>query len=351
MLIEIFSSTFDELGLEPKQRKAASRSLVRTLCQLSTYRQEAVACLKEELGHDAERRVFKFWQAQRTNRDLLVGVWRAVHCFVHTQNAEYAELLSGIPQRDVRYALAQLNSKDITELKNSKLNWRKPPITDKQITAIMSDIKGTLHHYAHKLRFIADCEGSLLKEDLLAMLKLEAMALIIRYEGERSRLHVKNTVLRGLKSYWSETVSYYKCQKRDAMPSHEAEDANGTHFEFQNLRQGLTVKTNSDDGTGEMENPALLSKCVTFDKEVETRSLVKLLKHKVPRYGRYLSITVFDDKKNKRFYKWVRANNKETSTTSAFNRAAKHFCAVTPHDEAKAMKIIAKELGVQTMLD
>lgn len=344
MLLETFSALFDELELNPNQRKHASRALVRVLCKLCTYRNEVDSHLREALGKDVERRLFRWWQNQRTNRDMLMLVWRGVHCLIATDNAEYAEHVSGIHQRDLRYAVAQLNQKDVQAIKRSELNWRKQPVTQKQIQKILASVNGTLKHYAYKLRFLEMSDSSLTSQDIMSMLKLEALALITRYESERSILHVKNTVLRGLKSYWSETVSYYKRAKRDLMPSHEVEDCNGKHFDYESIRQGLTVRAHGDDSDGEMENPALLSKCVTIDKDLETRSLIKYVRKRVPRYGKYLGLCVLE-KRNKVFHRWLKANGKTTTTTTAFQRSARVFCGVTQRDEERARKILSNELG------
>lgn len=345
MLLEVFSALFDELGLNPNQRRNASRALTRTICKLGTYRHEVDAYLRKALGKELERQVFHWWQQQRTNRDMQMLVWRGVYCLVETGNAEYAESVSGIPQRDLRYAVDQLNQRDISEIqKNTVLVWRKAPISQKQIQKIMREIEGTIRHYAYKMRFIEMGDPSLTSVDIVGGLQLEALSLITRYECERSRLHVKNTVLRGLKSYWSETVSYHKRAKRDAMPSHVVEDCNGMHFDYASNRQPLTFKTQGADGDGEMENPALLSKCTSIDKDIETRSIVRLIRKKVPRYGKYLGLCVLE-KKDRVFHKWMKRNGAGTTTHAAFHRYAKKYCGVTLHDEERAKKLASKELG------
>lgn len=346
MLIECFSSLFDEIGLNPNQRRNASRALVRTLCKLGTYRNEVDAYLRKALGKDLERRLFHWWQQQRTNRDLLMLVWRGVYCLAETGNAEYAEQISGIHQRDLRYAIAQLSAKDLSEIqKGTALNWRKAPISQRRIELMLREIEGTIKHYAYKLRFISMGDPSITAEDIESGLQLEALSLITRYECERSRLHVRNTVLRGLKSYWSETVSYSKRAKRDAMPSHEVTDCNGKHFDYESIRQPLMLKAGGDSGEGEMENPALMSKCVTMDKELETRSLIRLVRKKVPRYGKYLGICVLE-RRDRSFHKWLKSTGCKISTPSSFHRSVKKYCGVTIPDEERALQLVSRELGI-----
>lgn len=350
MLIEVFSSLFDDIGLEARQRRNAARALVRTLCRITTYRTEVDTYLGGIIGTDREskkkeRKVFKWWQSNRCNRDLVMMFWRGMHCFVHTENAEYAESLSGIHQRDLRYALSCLNTKDIAEIKKSKLSWRRKPITQKSIKSVLDSCQGTIRHYAYKLKFVTMCEGSLLHEDIVSMLELEALALIIRYECERDRVYLRNTVIRGLKSAWSELSSYYKCEKRDALPSYVVEDDNGKHFEFESIRQGLTVKSNSESGDSEIENPALLSRCVNIDTDIEVRSIVDMVRRKLPRYGRYLGLCVLDDK-DRKFHKWLNENNKTTKTAKSYRLHARRYCGVTAHDEQLGKRMVAKELGL-----
>lgn len=348
MLLEVLSSLFDEVGLNPVQRRCAARSLVRVLCKLATYRQEVDSGLRKALGMELERELFHWWQQQRTNRDLLMLVWRGVYCFAETGNAEHAEHLTGIHQRDIRYAYAQLNQKDLKEIGKSTLDWNKPGISQQKIMKIMKEVEPTIRHYVYKLRFLKMSDVSLTQLDLMAMLKLEALSLITRYECERSLPHIRNTVLRGLKSYWSETVSYYKRAKRDLMPSHEVEDINGKHFDYENIRQSLTLKTSTGDGDGEIENPALLSKSTNIEKDLETRSVIRLVRNRIPRYGKYLGICVLE-RKNKRFHKWLRENELRVDTTAAFHRSAKRFCGVTSVDEERAKRLIAGEMGYSLM--
>jgi hypothetical protein len=346
VLIEVFSALFDELKLNSNERKHASRALVRTLCKQATYRHEVDSYLRKELGKQKERDLFKFWQNQRTNYDLIVMVWRGIFCFLETQNAEHAEAVSGIPQCDIRYACGALTRKDVLEIRSSKLNWRRPPISHRHVTKMLEDLKSTLNHYTYKMKFVEYSDGSLVLSDIRNMLKLEALSLIIRYEAERDRAHLKNTVLRGLKAAWSELCSYYKRDKRDCMPSRIEEDVDGKKvFMYENIREGLTVKGSGDDGSSEMENPALLAKCISMDKELETRSLVDLINKKVPRFGKYLRIVVLD-KNTLAFRKWLRKNNKNQRTPEAYIKYARTYCGITSADEAKARRLASRELGM-----
>lgn len=351
MLIEVLSSLFDGIGLNSNQRKHATRALIRTFCKLTTYRQEVDAYLRQQIGRDEEskqkeRQVFKFWQSQRCNYEMVVMFWRGIHCYVETQNTEYAEMISGINQRDIRYAYTNLTRSDVMEIKASGLNWRRPPITQLRISKMLDALASTIGYYAHKLQFVEYCEGSVTKEDLLGMLKLEALSLIIHYEYERNRKHLKNTVIRGLKSAWSELASYYKCSKRDSMPSRKIVDPKTgkvTH-DYESIRETLTVK--SSDGDGEIENPALLSRSVRIDKELEVASLVKLMLRRVPRYGRYLKLCVFTDRRDPKFNKYLKLNNIETKTSAKFHAAARNYCGITARDKERALRIASRELGV-----
>jgi hypothetical protein len=346
VLIEVFSALFDELMLTSTERKHASRALVRTLCKLATYRHEVDSYLREALGKSKERDLFKFWQNQRSNYDMIVMVWRGIFCFVETQNAEHAEEISHIPQADIRYAYNALTRRDIMEIRASTLSWRKLPIGHRQITKLLEEIKPTLNHYTYKMKFVEYSDGSLLLSDLRNMLKLEALSLIIRYESERNRAHLKNTVLRGLKSVWSEMCSYYKRDKRDCMPSTKTTDENGKeNFSYENIREALIVKAPGEDGGSEMENPALLSKCISIDKELETRSLVGLISRRVPRFGKFLKLVVLD-KKSVGFQKWLRIHNKNKRTSEAYTGYARKYCGITPRDEARARALLIQELGL-----
>lgn len=346
VLIEVFSALFDELSLTSNERKHASRALVRTLCKLATYRHEVDTYLRKELGKTKERDLFKFWQNQRTNYDMIVLVWRGIFCYVETQNAEHAETISGIKQSDIRYAYNALTKKDIAEIKASRLSWRKPPIGHRGVVKLLDEIKSSITYYTYKMKFVEYSDGSLVLSDIRNMLRLEALSLIIRYESERNRVHLKNTVLRGLKAAWSEMCSYYKRDKRDCMPSTKVLDANNQlSFTYESIREPLVVRANSDDSDGETENPSLLSKCLSIDKELETRSIVQLIEKKVPRFGKYLRLVVLD-KSSAKFKKWLRENKKNKKTSEAYIKYARTFCGITPRDEQIARKLVSKELGI-----
>lgn len=346
MLIEVFSALFDELSLTSNERKHASRALVRTLCKLATYRHEVDTYLRKELGKQKERDLFKFWQNQRTNYDMIVLVWRGIFCFVETQNAEHAETISGIKQADIRYAYNALTKKDIAEIRASSLSWRKPPIGHRGVTKLLNEIKSSITYYTYKMKFVEYSDGSLVLSDIRNMLRLEALSLIIRYESERNRTHLKNTVLRGLKAAWSEMCSYYKRDKRDCMPSTKIVDENNKEsFSYESIREPLMVKTNAGDSDSEMENPALLAKCFSIDKELETRSIVQLIEKKVPRFGKYLRLVVLD-KNSLKFKRWLRKNNKNKKTSEAYIKYARTFCGITARDEQLARSLVSKELGM-----
>lgn len=345
-LIHALTSLFDDLELDSNQRRVAARALVRTACRLCTYRSEVDSYLRDQLGHDKERELFRWWQSQRTNRDMQMMLWRGVYCLVETGNAEYAEYVSGIHQRDIRYALAQLRQQDIASIKRSDtLDWRKKPIQPRQIQKMLVGLDKTIKHYVYKMRFLEMADPSVTGQDIESMFKLEALSLIIRYEADRGIAHVRNTVLRGLTAYWSETISYYKREKRDGMPSHEIEHehARGRYFEYEPIRQGLVLA--QDDDGNEVENPALVSKSVKMDQELETKSFITFMRRRVPRYGKYLGLCVLD-KKNRKFHDWLKTKKLVTRTDAAFMQSAKRFCGVTESDEARARKIAYAELGV-----
>jgi hypothetical protein len=349
MLIESINALFDELMLSPKQRRASARFVIRSFCKIQTAAALKSLLLRSVFPSRTDKETMSLlyaWQKrQQASIEYSVMLWRGIFCFVDTGSCERASAVSGFSSTDIRYAVGCLEVSDVREIKKcDKLNWRRAPISMRARTKILAGAMPAIRRNARKLKFTEDAATT--PHDIEQQLVIEALAVIAHYECTRRGDHLLATVVQSLNNAQRDLCDSFTAQKRCAKPSRlELLDAKTGAKEWKHEHLMEPIMLVADDSS-ESENPALLSRCVTIDSEIEVRNIVDVVRKQVPRYGRYLGITVLPDRRNKKFHRWLRKHQKRITTDALLDSCARTFCRVTDEDINAGRKIVAEAFGV-----
>lgn len=351
MLIETVNSVLNELLLNSKQRRACARFMIWSFCKVHTAADVKRTVLRPVFParEDSESLsiVYNWHKKQQLSIPLNVMLWRGIFCYVETGSCERASNISGFSKADILYAFGCLEPRDVHEIQQcDQLNWRKSPISSKARARIIEKIRPVIRRYAQKLLFTTFGDPATTPSDLEAQLVVEALSIIAHYECSRRGKHLVNTVITSLANAQRDMCDSYTAKKRCTTPSELRivdTRTNRSEWSCEYLREPLMV---THEDSSESENPSLLSRCTTIDEEIEVRDIVEHVRSRVPRYGRYLKITVLTDKHDKKFVRWLRKHNKKITTDKLLYSCAKTFCGVTQDDIDRGRKVVAEALGV-----
>lgn len=348
-MIESLNALFDELMLSPKQRRAGARFVIRSFCKIQTAAALKSLLLKPVFPSRTDKETMSLlygWQKkQQSSIDYNVMLWRGIFCFVDTGSCERASAVSGFSNTDIRYAVGCMEPSDIREIRKcDKLNWRRAPISMKARTKVLEAAMPAIRRNARKLKFTEDAATT--PHDIEQQLVIEALAVIAHYECTRRGDHLLATVVQSLNNAQRDLCDAFTAQKRCAKPSRlEVLDSKtgAKEWKHEHLMEPLMLTA---EDSSESENPALLSRCVTIDSDIEVKNIVEVVRKHVPRYGRYLGITVLTDRRNKKFHRWLKRNQKRITTDALLDVCARTFCRVTAADIDAGRKLVAEALGV-----
>ena len=355
MLITSLNTLFSELMLTPKQRRASARFVIRSFCKIQTPAKLKSQVLKPVFGASKAQQallsqVYDFQKSRQPLREYGMMLWRGLFCYIKTESCERASQISGFSQADIRYAIGCLDPADIREIKtNDTLNWKQAPISEKQTMKILAGVSSVLRHCAQKLSYTTEDHSgdrSMSLEDVMAELRADVLADITYYECTRRGKYLRNTAITCLRNSYRDRCDTYAAAKRCNTPSRlELVDAKTNKHEWrhENIQEPIMVV---GEDHSESENPALLSRSVRIDSEIEVRDIVSFVNASVPRYGKYLNLTVFDSTRDVKFHKWLRRHKKKITTDALLRSNARRYCGVTEEDIERGQQLVVQALGI-----
>lgn len=349
MFIPLLSAVLDDAGLKGEERAICTRHLLRVLLKIVTYT-EAKPDIKKAVGHDCERVLAQQVNNIAWNEPLQLHMWRAFHAYVHTHDEDVIQEY-GMTRPDLYYIRDHLKTADISAVKYSNLDYTKKPITEDLVRKILkkTSVRGTVKHYASKLKFVTDIEPSFEICDFEGVLEAHAIMTIYRYEACRSIEHIVNSVNQALANYWRDECDTWNAMKRTGTGRIKIDTgkkkANGKKiYDFDNrcIRSPMFIE---DENGASVENPELMSRSVEIEQDLLVRDFVNHVEQVSPRYGRYLRITVLDESDPK-CEKWVSRHMELTKREEErgvedekFHEYVMRYCKVTERDTRKAVRV------------
>lgn len=356
MLINSLNALFSELMLTPKQRRASARFVIRSFCKIHTPAKLKAQVLKPVFGNSKAQQallaqVYDYQRSRQPMREYGMMFWRGIFCYVKTDSCERASHVSGFSQADIRYAIGCLDASDVREIKNNDtLNWRLAPISDKATMKIIGDVMHVIKHCAQKLSYTTEehaGDRSVSLADVIAELRSDVLADITYYECSRRGKYLRNTAITCLRNSYRDRCDTYAAAKRCNTPSRlELVDSKTNKHEWrhENLQEPIMVV---GEDKSESENPALLQRSVKIESEIEIRDVVSYIHASIPRYGKYLNLTVFaDSTRDVKFHKWLRRHKKKITTDALLHSNARRYCGVTQEDIERGQQLALHALGI-----
>lgn len=200
-IVACFYKLFHDACVPEKARNEVARAVIRGCVRIKSYRDQRKA-IKDLIGDASEHRIYVAVQELKHCYEMQVMLWRALYCYVETQDIAKASYLFQISNSDLAWVVTLLSeTQELQQIPTAApAHWTTTPITQQDVYAIVqhrriqSTIQGLLRY--SKSGVVWAFDQGITKEDLKADLEYKAIATILKYEASRrSKWHLINVVV------------------------------------------------------------------------------------------------------------------------------------------------------------
>lgn len=170
---------------------------VLRLHQYKSKRQE----LREFIGAEAERVIQEKMQSLKHNYEAQVMLWRALYCWIETNDIAKAAYRHEISTAELQWAINLFDGTDMLASLPSvaKSHWSRTPLTRDEVAEVVSHnkVQGMIRNLLQfgKTGIIWGYDQGITKDDLKCDLEYKAITTTLCYEAERrSKWHLVNVV-------------------------------------------------------------------------------------------------------------------------------------------------------------
>lgn len=329
MLIHSLVELFEVASVPAATRNFCARSLLKVLIGVSTYRPLRDS-LKEQIGKESEAELWRWLRENRRRREFASLYWRAFGRFA--ARVDYPNLL-GLPEEDLWYMLDILDMQDVDAFfTDTKRDYNTAPASDAVVATILKDVHKQIMTSAYKMLFVVKSDRSQSIEDMVAMLRSEALALIYTYDYLPYQ-HLLNTVRSGLWKFLSTQQRQASWQCRAAMEK----DEEG----YKNKMSPLFTE-NKDNGSL-VDIPAVhgIFNFPSIDSDMDVDTLIEGIEARSRRLGSYLRAVVYGtDDPQSDFARWMESEGGGASVKVSDVAAAQKHYKITQRDITKLRALV-----------
>lgn len=203
-LLEKFHKILCESGVPAEFHAVTNRMILGHVLRLHQYksmRQE----LRSFIGAEAERLVQEKMQCLKHNYEAQVLLWRAVYCWIETNDIARAAYRHEISTADLQWVISTFEGTDmLVGLPTvAKSHWSRTPLTRDEVAAVVahSKVQGMIRNLLQfkKTGVIWGYDQGITKDDLKCDLEYKAVTTTLCYEADRrSKWHLINVVAMSL---------------------------------------------------------------------------------------------------------------------------------------------------------
>jgi len=200
-IVTCFYKLFQDAGIRETVRNEVARAIIRGCVRIKSYRDQRKA-IKNLIGDTSEHQVYIKVQELKHCYEMQVLLWRALYCYIDTQDISKAAYLYQMSLADLTWVIQLLSeTHELQQIPDvAPAHWTTTPITQQDVYDIVqhrrvqSTIQGLLRY--SKSGVVWAFDQGITKEDLKADLEYKAIATILRYEASRrAKWHLINVVV------------------------------------------------------------------------------------------------------------------------------------------------------------
>ena len=203
-LLEKFHKILCESDVPAEFHTITSRMILGHVLRLHQYKSKRQE-LRSFIGADAERLVQEKMQALKHNYEAQVMLWRAVYCWIETNDMARAAYRHEISTADLQWVVSVFDGTDmlVNLPANAKAHWSRTPLTRDEVAAVVAHnkVQGMIRNLLQfkKTGVIWGYDQGITKEDLRCDLEYKAITTTLCYEADRrSKWHLINVVAMSL---------------------------------------------------------------------------------------------------------------------------------------------------------